>query len=72
MKYEYIMRKKIINMMIGNCLITIAGKLMKTMIGKSHHRSIPKITTIISMSLQMSMSILMRTPLLKQSWKIPL
>ena len=42
---------------IGNRLAMIAGKLMKTMIGKSHHRSILKATTTTSMSLQTSTNI---------------
>ena len=46
-------------MVIGNPRTMAAGKPMTTTIGKSHHRSIPKITTIISMNLQMPMSILM-------------
>ena len=46
-------------MVIGNPRTMAAGKPMTTTIGKSHHRSTPKITTIISMNLQMPMSILM-------------
>ena len=52
---------------IGNRLAMIAGKLMKTMIGKSHHRSILKATTIISMSPQTSMNTLMTQTTLKMA-----
>ena len=54
-------------MVIGNPLITIAGKPMKTMIGKSHHRSILKATTTTSMSLQTSMNIPMTQMTLKMA-----
>ena len=54
-------------MMIGNRLITIAGKLMKTMIGKSHHRSIIKAMTIINMSPLTSMNTLMTQTTLKMA-----
>ena len=52
---------------IGNRLAMIAGKLMKTMIGKSHHRSILKATMIISMSPQTSMNTLMTQTTLKMA-----
>ena len=52
-------------MVIGNPRIMIAGKPTMTMIGKSHHRSIPKVTAIISMNLQMLMSTLMIQTTLK-------
>ena len=39
-------------MVIGNPRIMIAGKPTMAMIGKSHHRSIPKVTAIISMNHQ--------------------
>ena len=54
-------------MVIGNPLLTIAGKLMKTMIGKGHHRSILKATTIISMSPQTSTNTLMTQTTLKMA-----
>ena len=52
-------------MVIGHPRIMIAGKPTMTTIGKSHHRSIPKVTTTISMNLQMSMSTLMMQTTLK-------
>ena len=52
-------------MVIGNPQTMIAGKLMMTMIGKSHHRSILKATTTISMNLQISTSTLMMQTTLK-------
>ena len=44
-------------MAIGNPRTMAAGKPMTITIGKGHHRSTPKITTTISMNLQMPMSI---------------
>ena len=39
-------------MVIGNHLIMITGKPAMSMIGKSHHRNILRITAMISMNLQ--------------------
>ena len=39
-------------MVIGSRLTMITGETTTTMIGKSHHRNIPRITTIINMNLQ--------------------
>ena len=52
-------------MVIANPRSMIAGKPTMTTIGKSHHRSILKATTTISMNLQISMSTLVMQTTLK-------
>ena len=54
-------------MVIGNHLIMIAGKPTMSMIGKSHHRNILRITAIISMNLQTTIVTLMMQTILKMA-----
>ena len=52
-------------MVIGSHLAMITGETTMTMIGKSHHRNTPRITTIISMNLQTTTTILTTQTTLK-------
>ena len=52
-------------MVIGTHLAMITGETTTTMIGKSHHRNIPRITTIINMNLQTTIIILTMQTTLK-------
>ena len=52
-------------MVIGSRLTMIAGETTTTMIGKSHHRNIPSITTIINMNPQTTIIILTMQTTLK-------